>query len=160
MSFYQSVFNIILSVLFLSLTACDRQDNLKEEDKIFHAGPSNGGLSSIFFGLYKTDKYKFCEGNFLNSGCYSGSFTLNGDTITLHDLRKSSQVKFNRFVICRYNEKDSSYWKWKYPAHSNRWKDVKWSDEAKGATGEVHQLDDLNNIVLTPITTLLYVLTV
>jgi hypothetical protein len=150
MSFYQTVFNIILSVLLLPLIGCDTQDNLKEENKIFHAGPSNSGLSSIFFGLYKSQKYKFCEGDFLNPNCYSGSFTLKDDTITLHGLRKDSQVKFKRFVICRYNEKDSSYWIRKYPAQFDRWKDMKWSDEAKGATGDVYQLDDANNFVFDP----------
>lgn len=80
--------------------------SLREEDKIFHAGPPESGFGTTFFGLYKDNKYQFCEGDFMNSGCYIGDYTLSGDTLTLNALKKHRGIPSNRFIIYRFKEKD------------------------------------------------------
>lgn len=42
---------------------------IKEEDKLFHAGPAASGFGVIYFGLYKESKYQFCDGDFMDAGC-------------------------------------------------------------------------------------------
>jgi hypothetical protein len=99
-------FIILLGLVVLVVFCGQRKVELKEEDKIFHAGPSMSGFGSMFFGLYKDNKYQFCDGDFMNPGCYTGDYTLSGDTITLNDLKKHPGIPSNRFFIYRLKEKD------------------------------------------------------
>src|SRR4051794_25595657 len=72
-------FFALLAFAFLSLVSCKhfgKQIKLREEDQIFHAGPVESGFGVIFFGLYKEDKYEFCDGNFMDPGCYTGGYSL------------------------------------------------------------------------------------
>jgi hypothetical protein len=130
---------IFLSALTLS-TACQTQVKVKEEDKIFHAGPVNSGFGGIFFALYKDNKYQFCDGDFMDPGCYTGEYSLAGDTITLYHLKKHTGIPSNRFIIRRYHDMDSSYWQWKYPDHKDGWENMRDGD-TRVSTGDIFPLN-------------------
>jgi hypothetical protein len=130
----------------LMWTGCRTQIKVKEEDKIFHAGPVNSGFGGIFFGLFKDNKYEFCDGDFMNPGCYTGLYTISGDTIILLELRKHDGIPTNKFIIRRYRDMDSSYWIWKYPEHKINWQSMR-NNDAIGSTGDIFPLDKMNKIV-------------
>ena len=127
--------------------ACKTQLKLKEEEKIFHAGPAVSGLGGIYFGLYKDNKYEFCDGDFMDNGCYTGNYGLSGDTIILYELKEESGMPTNRFIIRRYQDMDSVYWQWKYPDHKNDWENMRHTDSAIGSTGDIFPLSQTNEIV-------------
>ena len=137
---------IFLSALTLS-TACQTQIKVKEEDKLFHAGPAVSGLGVMFFGLYKDNKYQFCDGDFMDPGCYTGNYSLAGDTIILYDLKKHTGIPSNRFIIRRYKDMDSSYWQWKYPDHKSDWESMRQRDTTMGSTGDIFPLNPKGEIV-------------
>lgn len=139
--------SIFFAVITIS-TACQSKSQVKEEDKIFHAGPVNSGFGVIYFGLYKDNKYQFCDGDFMDAGCYSGNYSLSGDTIILYKLRKHSAIPSNRFLIRRYGDMDSTYWQWKYPNSKYDWQGRRQSDLMRGADGDVLHLNQKGEIVL------------
>ncbi len=138
---------LVLSILFL-LTSCKTEIKVDEKDKIFHAGPVNSGFGVIYWGLYKDNKYQFCDGDFMDYGCYTGLYSLSGDTVLLHDLKKHRGIPTNKFIIRRYNDMDSSYWAWKYPDNKTDWKTLRFNDSLIGSTGNVFPLDENNKIKL------------
>ncbi len=139
--------NITLLISILSvLASCKTEIVVDEKDKIFHAGPVYSGIGVIYWGLYKDNKYEFCDGNFLDYGCYTGLYSISGDTITLHDLKKHNGIPTNKFIIRRYSDMDSSYWKWKYPDNLTDWKNLRSSDSSIGSTGDIFPLDENNKI--------------
>jgi len=127
--------------------SCEPKTQLKEEDKLFHAGPVISGLSGIYFALYKDGKYQFCDGDFMYPGCYTGNFVLSGDTITLIGLRKHSSIPSNKFLIRRYVDMDSIYWQWKYPNHKADWQSMHKSDTLRGASGDILPIGQNGEIV-------------
>jgi hypothetical protein len=129
-----------LTILFLIISCGSK---LNDKNKIFHAGPNESGIGATFFSLYKGNYYEFCDGDFMNPCCYSGNYRLNGDTLTLENLILNERVKNNRFIIYRFNEQDSSYWKNKYPESSD-WKYSKVSDSLRGFLGDIYELDEKN----------------
>lgn len=131
----------ILIILCISFS-CSVE--LKEEDKIFHAAPSDSGFGTTFFSLYKNNKYEFCDGDFMDNGCYTGDYELKGDTLILHDLKLNDHVRSNRFIIYRFVEQDSSYWKKKYPKSNEDWKELRKSDSLSGNSGDIYELDKDN----------------
>lgn len=138
-------------VLVLSLTvwsSCTTNPTIKEEYKIFHAGPVDSGLSGIYFGLYQGNKYQFCDGDFMDWGCYTGFYSISGDTITLKDLKQREGIPTNRFIIRRYSKMDSSYWQWKYPEHQNEWRRMQEADSSMSAIGDVFPLDSAGKIIM------------
>jgi hypothetical protein len=140
------IFPIIITLSFL-LSDCRPQIEVNEKDKIFHAGPVNSGLGVIYFGLYKDHKYQFCDGTFMDAGCYTGEYDLSGDTIILHELNKHTGIPTNKFIIRRYADMDSNYWYQKYPDRENEWQDMRRGDLAKGATGDIVPLDSNGALV-------------
>ena len=144
----KNLVSIIIMLFQLLNLSC--KTNLKESDKIFHAGPPMSGVGSTFFGLYRNNVYEFCEGDFLDPGCYTGKYSLIGDTVILHKLRKSIRFENNKFLVRRYAEMDSSYWKWKYPNSELSWQDMKWSDSARGSEGDVLEISKDGKILFDP----------
>src|SRR5687768_207910 len=127
------------------LTSC--QPKVREEDKIFHAGPVHSGFGVIYFGLYKGNKYQFCDGDFMDPGCYTGYYSLSGDTVTLLDLKQHDGVPTNRFLIRRYHSLDSSYWQWKYPEEKGSWRGMRDKDTSAGSSGDIFPLETTGEIV-------------
>ena len=142
-----------IAALFIAslIYGCRTNVELKDEDKIFHAGPNMSGFGGTFFGLYKNNIYEFCDGDFMDPGCYTGEYELNGNFLTLKDLKLNDHVKHNRFIIYRYAEQDSTYWQKKYPDSSSDWKQLKQSDINSGSEGDVYELDN-NNKPVTDVT--------
>jgi len=140
----QTIRKTLLTALILS--GCKAKIKENEKDKIFHAGPVNSGFGGIFFGLYKDNKYEFCDGDFMDAGCYTGLYNLSGDTIILHDLKKHNGIPTNKFIIRRYSDMDSSYWLWKYPDQKMDWQSMRHQDSSIGSTGDVFPLDEMNKI--------------
>ncbi len=135
-------------LVILFIISCKNYEQNKENE-VFFAGPNESGFGGTFFTLYKDNSYKFCDGNFMNSGCYSGEYKMNGDTLTLENLKLNDHVKSNRFIIYRLNEQDSAYWKKKYP-ETEDWKSSRESDSLKGFQGDVYELDK-NNVPQTQV---------
>lgn len=135
------------AMLTLLWASCKAQTAVKEEDKLFHAGPVNSGFGATFFGLYKKNSYQFCDGDFMDEGCYTGDYKLSGDTIILYHLKKHKGIPTNKFLIRRYQDMDSSYWQWKYPDHKDDWKSMRYHDSAIGSTGDVFPLNSKGTIV-------------
>jgi hypothetical protein len=141
--------NIILVVSILSaLTSCKTEIKVDEKDKIFHGGPVHSGFGVIYWGLYKDNKYQFCDGDFMDYGCYTGLYSISGDTVTLHDLKKHNGIPTNKFIVRRYSDMDSSYWAWKYPNNKTDWKTLRHNDSLIGSTGDVFPLDENGKIKL------------
>ncbi|MDI3322179.1 hypothetical protein [Pinibacter soli] len=138
---------LLFVVFAFLLVYCRTQIKVDEKDKIFHAGPVNSGFGVIYFGLYKGNKYQFCDGDFMDPGCYTGNYDLSGDTIIMHDLRKHHGIQTNKFLIRRYSSMDSSYWQGKYPDHKDEWQNMRQRDLANGATGDIVPLNSNGNIV-------------
>ncbi len=139
-----------IAIVFLTtsiLTSCKSELTVDEKDKIFHAGPVNSGFGVIYWELYKDNKYQFCDGDFMDPGCYTGLYSLSGDTVTLHDLKKHDGIPTNRFIIRRYSDMDSSYWAWKCRNTKTEWKDLRRSDSLSGSEGDIFPLDEKNEIV-------------
>ncbi|GEM_PF-2319726 len=132
-------------LILITLSGCSTSINVKEEDKIFHAAPVNSGFGVIYWELYKDNKYQFCDGDFMDAGCYTGLYSLSGDTIIFHELKKHKNIPTNKFIIKRYSEMDSSYWIWKYPKHLD-WQTSRQSDFDKSSTGDILPLDKKNEI--------------
>jgi hypothetical protein len=137
---------IVVTSILSSLTSCKTEIKVDEKDKILHAGPVHSGFGAIYWGLYKDNKYQFCDGDFMDYGCYTGLYTLSGDTVVLHDLKKHEGIPTNKFIIRRYSAMDSNYWTWKYPGNQTDWKELRHSDSLIGSTGDVFPLDEKNNI--------------
>ena len=135
-------------LLFILWTSCETPITVKEEDKVLHGGPVNSGFGGIYFGLYKDHKYQFCDGDFMDPGCYTGFYSLSGDTIILHNLKKHNGIPTNRFLIRRYKDMDSSYWQWKYPGDKRSWGYRRHSDSTQGATGDIVPLNQKGEMVL------------
>jgi hypothetical protein len=138
----------LISIFYL--LSCTSKPEFNEKDKIFHGGPASGGIGGIYFALYKGYKYQLCESGGIGETCYSGDFTLSGDTIVLQNLSNDCYLKNNRLLICKYNEKDSTYWQWKYPRHIMDWRSMKEQDILMGNEGDVHQLNAQNELILDP----------
>lgn len=148
-TFMNTFRNIALVLSFLSLLiSCNQEIKVDEKDKIFHAGPVESGFGVIYWELYTKNRYQFCDGDFMDIGCYTGLYTLSGDTVILHDLKKHNGIPTNRFLIQRYSDMDSSYWAWKYPNEHTDWKELRRDDSIIGSTGDVFPLDDHNQIKL------------
>ena len=124
-------------------------DEPNERDKVFHAGPAESGLGVIYFGLYNDGRYQFCDGDFMDPGCYTGEYQLSGDTITLLDLKKHNGLVTNRFLICRYAQMDSTYWFWKNPEIAGLRNGFPNQDTVAGATGDIWPLDSLGKPILS-----------
>lgn len=135
------IFKVSIVSFLFNLVSCS--PNIIEENKIFHAGPNESGFGGTFFSLYKNNYYQFCDGDFMNPGCYSGSYSLNEDTLTLDGLKLNDHLKSNRFLIYRFSKQDSSYWQNKYPM-SNNWRESKESDSLRGFEGDIYELDENN----------------
>jgi hypothetical protein len=135
----------LLCVLCIICASCQVQVN--EEDKVFHAAPLNADLGGSYFSLYKGNKYQFCDGDFMDPGCYTGDYHLLSDTITLHKLKKHFGISTNRFLIRHYKDMDSSYWQWKYPGDDDEWERMRHMDMMSGATGDVLPLSLEGEIV-------------
>ena len=132
--------NAICIILFL--VSCSAK--LDEKDKIFQAAPNmSDGIGGTFFSLYKNNKYQFCDGNFMDPGCYTGTYNLVGDTLTLINLKLNDHVKSNRFIIFRFSEVDSTYWKRKYSNSGLHWNDLRMNDSLN-ALGDIYELDEKN----------------
>ena len=139
---------IILCFLLLQLwTSCKTKPAVTEDDKIFHAGPVDDGFGVIYWGLYNDYKYQFCDGNFMNPGCYTGFYSLSGDTITLKELKHHDGISTNRFLVRRYKNMDSTYWQWKYPEHKDDWRRMQDRDTGIGSSGDIFPLDSKGKIV-------------
>jgi len=71
------------------------------------------------------------------------------DTLTLLDLTKEIPLKSHRLLVIRYDEQDSTYWKWKYTEVTgiSKWQDPRFRDSAMGGTGDVYQLNDKNELM-------------
>jgi hypothetical protein len=138
----------ILFVFSILLIACRTQIKVNEADKIFHAGPVNSGFGVIFFGLYKNNIYQFCDGDFMDPGCYTGVYDLIGDTIVLHDLKNHRGIPTNKFLIRRFENMDSSYWQWKYPDNKNEWQVMRDRD-IRRSTGDIFPLNSQGEMVLS-----------
>lgn len=136
---------LLFCVIFLAILSCRTDHQLKEEDKLFHAGPNMSGFGSTYFGLYKNNIYKFCDGDFIDPGCYTGEYELHGDVLTLKNLKLNDHVKYNRYIVYRYSELDSTYWLNKYPKASTTWKSLKQDDIKSGSEGDIFALDERNN---------------
>lgn len=137
----------LIYIIFLILSSCNR---VNEKDKIFHAGPSRSGFGVIYFGLYNNNRYQFCDGDFMDPGCYTGKYSLSGDTIILDNLKIHKGIPSNRLLIRRYAEMDSTYWQWKYPDYADKWQDMKKSNLMQGAEGDVLTLDNNGRIAFDP----------
>jgi len=133
--------HITLLFIMSLIYGCGVNVKLKEDDKIFHAGPNMSGFGATFFGLYKNNIYEFCDGDFMDPGCYTGEYELNGNILTLKDLRLNDHVKHNRFIIFRYAEQDSTYWLEKYPNSVFDWKELRQNDINSSSEGDVYELD-------------------
>jgi hypothetical protein len=139
--------HIILFGILLTLNSCfSHSDTHRENDKIFLAGPSSGGIGALYFGLYKDHTYQICASSGIGQDCYSGEFVLNGDTVTLTGLDKKINIKYNRLVILRYSQQDSNYWKWKYAKPHLRWNEWKQRDSGLGTSGDVYEIDQNNRL--------------
>jgi hypothetical protein len=138
---------VLFPILF-ALTGCKSEIKVDEKDKIFHAGPVQSGFGVIYWGLYKDNKYQFCDGNFMDYGCYTGLYSISEDTVTLHGLKKHAGIPTNRFIIRRYSDMDSSYWAFKYPESKTNWRTLRHIDSLIGSTGDVLPLDKNNRIQL------------
>jgi hypothetical protein len=147
MAFKKSYSLCLVCLTSILFTCCGPSITVKEEDKILHAGPAESGLAVMYFGLYKNNKYQFCDGDFMDPGCYTGIYTLTGDTITLQGLRKYEGIPGNRFLIRRYKDMDSSYWQWKYPDQKSDWQERYNRDTSMGATGDIFPLNKEDKIV-------------
>jgi hypothetical protein len=143
-----TTFQTIVLVLSISsvFSSCRTEITVDEKDKIFHAGPVNSGFGVIYWGLYKDNKYQFCDGDFMNPGCYTGLYSLSGDTVILHDLKKHDGIPTNKFIIRRYKDMDSSYWISKYPNSETNWRDQRQNDSLSGSEGDIFPLDEMNRI--------------
>lgn len=97
---------VLLSIFMLLCSCGGKETEVREADELFHAGPPESGFGATFFGLYKNNHYKFCEGDFMDPGCYTGDYTISSDTITLLQLKKHKGLLSNRFLIFRYKEHD------------------------------------------------------
>jgi hypothetical protein len=139
---------IILSFT-ISLDACSHSDKHREAEKIFHAGPSSGGIGALYFALYTDKTYQICSSGGIGQDCYSGNFNLKRDTLTLIELNKEISLKSNKLLIIRYAEQDSSFWNWKYTKSIgvSTWQDFKRRDLSLGGTGDVYQLNDRNELM-------------
>lgn len=137
-------------ILIFSLFSCASKHKFNEDDKIFHGASASGGIGGGYFALYKDRKYQVCESGGLGEECYTGNFTLIGDTIVLQNLSKKCYLKNNKLLICKYDKQDSTYWQWKYPGHINDWEDMKERDIRMGNDGDVHQIDIQNKRILDP----------
>ena len=131
--------------IFFTMLApsCFLYDRPNEKyNTIFHAGPSDGGIASLYFVLYSNNKYKICASGGIGETCETGSFILNNDTITFQNFNSKIPIKYPRLIIFRYNNQDSSYWKWKCSENKvATWQDFKWMDSAFGGTGDVYQIN-------------------
>jgi hypothetical protein len=139
-------------ILFLTLGIFSCKDKAKREEKVFHAAPmdaqSIGGLS---FALYNDSSYTILNSGGIGFSSHKGSYTMAGDTITLHNFVKQGLFKRHRLIVIRYDEQDSTYWMWKYsdlfgkPRSLGRtlWQDLKAGDYHMGE-GDVYQLDENN----------------
>ncbi len=138
----------LASLLFAFGTICPScQVEVNEDEKIFHAGPLYSDYSGAYFSLYKGNKYQFCDGDLVDSECYTGNYRLLNDTIVLHELAKLEGIPGNRFLIRHYSKMDSSYWQWKYPGSNEDWERMRHMDVMTGATGDVLPLNQQGEIV-------------
>jgi len=140
---------LLLLSFVMALSACltFTSDEIRgDEGKVFHAGPSTPGIGSLYFGLYSDKTYQICSSGGIGQSCYSGNYELNKDTLTLKNLNKDIHLNSSRFLIKRYSEQDSTYWKWKYREYNNvhTWSEYKWEDSVIGGTGDVYQLNKQN----------------
>ncbi len=148
MTHHTIISTILITII---LTSCKTEITVDKKDKIFHAGPAganDGWDGGIYFGLFKDNKYEFCDGDFMDPGCYTGFYTISYDTLILHELKIHEGIPTNRFIIRRYDKMDSSYWKWKCTGSKIDWRDLRHSDSLSGATGDIFPLDKKNKIKL------------
>ena len=146
--FRTSIKTLPFILLILIWVSCNKRPKVRNEDKIFHAGPVNSGFGVIFFELYKENKYQFCDGDFIFPGCYTGFYILAGDTIILEKLKKHDGIPTNRFIIRRYSDLNNSYRQGKYPQDKNDWPLMRPNDSLAGSTGYVFPLNKEGKIVI------------
>ncbi|MGC4104062.1 hypothetical protein [Ferruginibacter sp.] len=139
---------IILASITL-LSSCFYSDESREQGKIFHAGPSTGGIGAMYFALFNDHTYQLCNSGGIGQDCYTGNFELHRDTLTLTNLDKKIPLHSGRFIIKRYAEQDSSYWNWKYAKNIgiSTWQDFRSEDLIMEGIGDVYQLNDSNQLM-------------
>ena len=103
-------------------------------------------MGDFYFALYKDSTYQICASGRIAQDCFSGKYDLKGDTILLLNLNPEVNLKYNRLLILRYGQADSSYWKEKYPNNTTPWQTLKLNDSINGL-GDVYQVDNYNQIL-------------
>jgi hypothetical protein len=147
--FMMSVRSLIYIVLFLTAGILSCKDNSMRKEEVFHAASSETqSIGGVSFELYNDSSYTILHSGGLGFTSYKGSYSIAGDTITLHNFEKQGPFKRNRLIVIRYDEQDSTYWMWKYNNSfgAATWEVYKSGDYHMGA-GDVYQLDE-NNLSL------------
>lgn len=137
---------VLIVLISCTLTSClPKSDESREAGKIFHAVNAGGGVSNIYFSLFKDKSYQICLTGGVSQDCFEGSFQLNGDTVSLHNLPGDLQLKFSKMIIRRYDQMDSSYWRRKY-SKSDDWQVMRDSDKRTDTIGDILSLSTSWNV--------------
>ena len=128
------------------LSCKEKSKPLTEDDKVFHgATPYDGSIDGLNIELYNDNTYTIMHSGGLGANFHKGSYTLSGDTITLHDFKKLGPLERSRLLVFRYEEQDSTYWIWKYSNSigAATWDIFKAGDYHMGKE-DVYQLNEHN----------------
>lgn len=138
-----------LIILFFAFIACgEKATKFKSENIIFQAttqGNSVAGNNTI--QLFSNKDLRICNSGGIGKDCYIGKYQITNDTISFFDLVGNTGLISDRFLIIRYSEQDSLYWKVKKNNEYSTWEDFKKEILSSNYLGEILPLDSGNNII-------------
>lgn len=138
-----------LAILFFVFLSCGEKSNkFKSENIIFQAttqGNSVVGNSTI--QLFSTKDLRLCNSGGIGQDCYVGKYQIANDTLSFFDLFGNTGLISDRFLIIRYSEQDSLYWKDKKSNEYSTWEDFKKETLSSDYLGEILPIDSNNNII-------------
>ncbi len=138
-----------LTILFFVFLSCgEKENNYKSENIIFQAttqGNSVAGNSTI--QLFSNKDLRICNSGGIGQDCYVGKYQITNDTLSFFDLVGNTGLISDRFLIIRYSEQDSLYWKDKKKNKYSNWEGIKKEILSSGYSGEILPIDSSNNII-------------
>jgi len=138
----------LASLFFVFLSCWEKATKFKSENIIFQAttqGNSVVGNSTI--QLFSTKDLRLCNSGGIGQDCYVGKYQIANDTLSFFDLIGNTGLISDRFLIVRYSEQDSLYWKDKKNNEYLTWEDFKKEILSSDYLGELLPIDSDNNII-------------
>ncbi len=138
-----------LTIPFFVFLSCGEKVNRFISENIIVQATTQGNsvVGNSTIQLFSTKDFRLCNSGGIGQDCYVGKYQIANDTLSFFDLVGNTGLISDRFLIIRYAEQDSLYWKDKKNNEYSTWEDFKKETLSSDYLGEILPIDSGNNII-------------